>query len=77
MPDVNWAIAISKTTKAMKDTLHINGNKKVGDQERKDAIIKSLIDLIDKRREEVAKLATELMQQRDSIVQGWREKLRG
>jgi hypothetical protein len=76
LADVNWGNAIRKTIKATKDTLQIvNGKEIIGDQERKDAIIKSLKDLIDKRRKEVKKLAAELMTQRDSIVQGWEEKL--
>lgn len=63
-------------TKATKDTLQIvNGKEIVGDQERKDAIIKSLEELIDKRRKVVKNLAAELMTKRDSIVQGWKEKL--
>jgi hypothetical protein len=76
LADVNWVNAIRKMTKATKDTLQIvNGKEIVGDQERKDAIIKSLEELIDKRRKVVKNLAAELMTKRDSIVQGWKEKL--
>jgi hypothetical protein len=69
MPQVNWANVFSKSTKAMK-VIHHRAIEE--DQERKDAILDSLEDLIHERRH---KLAAGLMSQRDSIVQAWKNEL--
>jgi hypothetical protein len=69
VPRVNWANVLSKTTKAMKVTPHRETGE---DQERKDAILDSLENLIHERRH---KLAAGLMNQRDSIVQAWKDEL--
>jgi hypothetical protein len=65
-PHVNWANLLSKTTKAMKETLV------GGEQERKDGILVSLNDLIQERYHA---LAAELMTQRDLIVRAWKDGL--
>jgi hypothetical protein len=73
VPHINWANLLSKTTKAMKETLHVIDGKEVrGDQERKDGILDSLEELIQERYHA---LAAELMAQRDSIVQAWKDEL--
>jgi hypothetical protein len=73
VPHVNWANLLSKTTKAMKETLHVIDGKEVGcDQERKDGILDSLENLIQVRYHE---LAAELMTKMDSIVQAWKDEL--
>lgn len=62
LPNINWVNAIKKMKKATKDTLQIVHNKEiVGDQERKNAILKSLKDLAGKRRKEAKKFAANLI----------------
>lgn len=73
VPYVNWANLFSKTTKAMKGTLHAIESKEIGgDQERKDEILNSLENLIQKR---YRALAVDLMEQRDRIMKGWKDEL--
>jgi len=73
VPHVNWANLLSKTSKAMKGTLHvIDGKEGGGDQEKKDGILDSIEGLIQERNHA---LAAELMRQRDSIVQAWKDEL--
>jgi hypothetical protein len=73
VPHVNWPNLLSKTTKAVKETLHLIDGKEVGgDQERKDGILDSLENLIQERNRA---LAAELMTKMDSIVQAWKDEL--
>jgi hypothetical protein len=70
---ITWANLLGKRTKAITETLNILDNKEEwDDQERKDRILESLEDLIQERYHA---LAAELIAQRDSIVQGWKDEL--
>jgi hypothetical protein len=73
VPHVNWDILFSKLLKAIKEAFHVIDGREVGDdQEKKDGILDCLETFIQERYHA---LATELIKNRDSIVQAWEDEL--
>ncbi len=70
LPHINWPNLVRKATKG---TFPIaTGKQSGGDQDKKDAILDKLEDLVNKRRRE---LTLELTTERNMKVQAWQDEL--